>query len=194
MAQKLDLRIIKTEREIKKAFLALLQKKDFEKITINDIAQEALVGKVTFYNHYADKYDLADKIVQEKLKQYKDLLHKRVNIVSHSNFKKPSFNDFLPKAQYLLSEFAILSKIHTSEINFESQVKKTIAQEYKHLIQNTPQLKIKDPSMVAQLLAAVAFEYFERYIKDTHQPNPKILNDQLSGLIQAINYFFRPKT
>ena len=68
MAQKLDLRIIKTEREIKKAFLALLQKKDFEKITINDIAQEALVGKVTFYNHYADKYDLADKIVQEKLK------------------------------------------------------------------------------------------------------------------------------
>jgi len=40
------------------AVLKLLNRRNFEKITVNDICEEALVSRATFYAHFNDKYDL----------------------------------------------------------------------------------------------------------------------------------------
>ena len=53
-----DLRVIKTRREIENAMIVLLQQKSFEKITVQNILDVALVNRSTFYQHYADKYAL----------------------------------------------------------------------------------------------------------------------------------------
>ncbi|HJF86841.1 MAG TPA: TetR/AcrR family transcriptional regulator [Companilactobacillus farciminis] len=50
-----DLRVIKTKKTIENSFWNLLKKKDFEKITIKEITDQALIGKTTFYYHYVDK-------------------------------------------------------------------------------------------------------------------------------------------
>lgn len=42
-----------------RSFLELLVLKDFRKITISDILDEAGISKGTFYKHFQDKYDLA---------------------------------------------------------------------------------------------------------------------------------------
>ena len=60
-----DVRIIKNKRVIENAMILLLQRKEFSKITIRDICQEALVSRSTFYAHYLDKYDLLEKIVDK---------------------------------------------------------------------------------------------------------------------------------
>lgn len=53
-----DLRITKTRKALTEALLVLLSKKNFQKITVNDICQEALVSRSTFYLHFEDKYQL----------------------------------------------------------------------------------------------------------------------------------------
>lgn len=47
------------------SFLHLIDKKDFEKITIADITSGASVNRATFYAHFEDKYELLDYVVNE---------------------------------------------------------------------------------------------------------------------------------
>jgi len=58
MADKEDLRVVKTKRNIKSTFLRLLKEKTFEKITVLMLLDKALISKRTLYAHYLDKYDL----------------------------------------------------------------------------------------------------------------------------------------
>ena len=53
-----DIRTIKTKAAIKQAFQTLMKDNSFDKLTIQKICDEANVNRVTFYNHYQDKYDL----------------------------------------------------------------------------------------------------------------------------------------
>ena len=52
-----DLRVIKTKKNIEESFLRLLEKKSFSEITVQNILDEALINRSTFYKHYSDKYD-----------------------------------------------------------------------------------------------------------------------------------------
>lgn len=53
-----DLRVIKTERGLREAFIRLLLEKGYDAISIQDIATEAEAARVTFYRHYANKEEL----------------------------------------------------------------------------------------------------------------------------------------
>lgn len=64
---KTDRRILKTKEAISKAFLELFTEKEFDRITINDIADRANVNRGTIYFHYSDKYDLFNKCVEDLL-------------------------------------------------------------------------------------------------------------------------------
>ena len=63
----MDRRIVKTRTAIFQALVALMKENRFEAITIQDIADRADVNRGTIYLHFADKYDLLDKLVAEKL-------------------------------------------------------------------------------------------------------------------------------
>lgn len=53
-AVKTDRRILRTKQSITKSFLELFSEKDFEQITINEIAERANVNRGTVYLHYSD--------------------------------------------------------------------------------------------------------------------------------------------
>ncbi len=55
---KLDKRQVKTRQAILDAYLRLLTKNEYEKISVKDIIEEANVGRSTFYSHYETKDDL----------------------------------------------------------------------------------------------------------------------------------------
>lgn len=69
-----DMRVIRTKRAIREAFLKLLAKKVYEKITVQDIADEAFINRNTFYFHYIDKADLLEKLSSECLDEIKKCL------------------------------------------------------------------------------------------------------------------------
>jgi len=56
--KKEDLRIIKTRRALTSAMFNLLRHQNFNKMTVNDICEEALISRAAFYTHFNDKYHL----------------------------------------------------------------------------------------------------------------------------------------
>jgi len=65
MKKKTDLRVLRTNSSIRKAFYELMNEKKFNKITVQDIADRAFINRNTFYLHYLDKEELLDKISNE---------------------------------------------------------------------------------------------------------------------------------
>jgi AcrR family transcriptional regulator len=58
-----DPRILRTRQLLQQALGKLLEKKEFGRISVQDIADTATVNRVTFYDHYADKFALLDAVV-----------------------------------------------------------------------------------------------------------------------------------
>lgn len=73
-----DLRVIKTKRGLREAFIRLLLQKGYDAISIQDIATEAVMARVTFYRHYKDK----EELLVDCLNVLYDELAERVNQVS----------------------------------------------------------------------------------------------------------------
>jgi AcrR family transcriptional regulator len=65
MVKKTDLRILRTEKNLKNALLELLQEKDLRTISVSDIYIRAFCSRNTFYDHYANKEDLYEGIINE---------------------------------------------------------------------------------------------------------------------------------
>lgn len=57
MANRKDLRFVRTNQMLCDAFIELLSKKKFEDITVNELCEKALIRRATFYTHFLDKYD-----------------------------------------------------------------------------------------------------------------------------------------
>ncbi|MGR2780420.1 TetR/AcrR family transcriptional regulator [Bacillus subtilis] len=70
---KVDRRVQKSQEAIKKAFIELLSEKSFDHITIQDISDRANVGRRTIYDHYIDKFDLLDKLIEEHINELRKL-------------------------------------------------------------------------------------------------------------------------
>ena len=62
-----DKRILKTKKNLKSTLLELLNEKAFEQITVKEICERSATSRITFYTHFADKYELLDMIFQEYL-------------------------------------------------------------------------------------------------------------------------------
>src|SRR3954471_3492473 len=70
---KVDRRILKSQEAIKKALIELMSEKNFDQITIQDISDRANVGRRTIYDHYMDKFDLLDKLIEEHINELRKL-------------------------------------------------------------------------------------------------------------------------
>lgn len=60
--KKVDLRVKRTNKMIIEAFIKLVEEKGYDQVTVQDIADEAMINRATFYAHYKDKQDLYDTI------------------------------------------------------------------------------------------------------------------------------------
>jgi len=58
-----DPRIRRTRQLLQAALKSLLETKNFDEITVQDITEAATVNRATFYDHYADKFALLDALV-----------------------------------------------------------------------------------------------------------------------------------
>ena len=69
-----DLRVFRTRRMIKEAFVELMEKKGFEAITVKDITTRARINRGTFYAHYEDKFDLMNKYQEEIMTEMAEIV------------------------------------------------------------------------------------------------------------------------
>lgn len=64
-----DLRVRRTKKMLQDAFMALLAQKTFQDITVQDITEQAMINRGTFYDHFADKYALMEYALRESFRQ-----------------------------------------------------------------------------------------------------------------------------
>ena len=89
-----DRRITKTRKAIYQAFLHLLNQKDYEAITVQEIIDLADVGRSTFYSHYESKELLLDELCQKLFHH----LFERAQHLSPQDYLVHIFQHFKKKA------------------------------------------------------------------------------------------------
>lgn len=61
----IDPRVKRTRQLIQDAFTSLMREKEFDDITVKDIAERATVNRATFYAHFVDKFDILESKITE---------------------------------------------------------------------------------------------------------------------------------
>lgn len=127
----------RTDREIINAFIKLLNIKPFEKITVQNIIDEAMVSRSCFYQHFCDKYEIAEKL-QERLIEYRrDSLN---DITSNKNAN--NLNDFsqITMDEYISYAKAIIN-VHTENVDLIKVLTDEFKSEYKKNHENASELE-----------------------------------------------------
>lgn len=76
---KTDRRIQRTCQSLRTALLELIQEKEYDGISIEEITERANVGRATFYLHYKDKEDLL-------LEEFREMANEKVQVLSELPF------------------------------------------------------------------------------------------------------------
>ncbi|TDU10538.1 TetR/AcrR family transcriptional regulator [Bacillus subtilis] len=73
--KQIDRRVVRTREALQKAFLDVLaEKKDYAAITISDITRKSNIRRATFYDHYANKEELLQTMIQRSCAEIIDHL------------------------------------------------------------------------------------------------------------------------
>ncbi|WP_314720387.1 TetR/AcrR family transcriptional regulator C-terminal domain-containing protein [Parvimonas micra] len=70
MANKVDLRVLKTKEAVKNAFKCMFLEKPYEKLTIKELCERAVINRKTFYLHYSCIEDVLDEFQEEQTFEY----------------------------------------------------------------------------------------------------------------------------
>jgi AcrR family transcriptional regulator len=63
----IDARMRRTRKALHTAMLVLLERKQFDQVTIREIAQQAGIGYATFFRHHSSKAELLEEIAAEQI-------------------------------------------------------------------------------------------------------------------------------
>ena len=127
----MDIRVEKTEKAIRNAFLELRASKPLEKITVKELCALACINKSTFYSHYEDIYALSKQLESETI----TAVLKNISSQQESPFKDP---DVFTRNLYLalVSNNSLINilfsgaeKSHLGDC-LETELKRLILQKY----------------------------------------------------------------
>ncbi|KWX69899.1 TetR/AcrR family transcriptional regulator [Paenibacillus jilunlii] len=118
-----DPRVIRTRRLLQDAFAALLQEKDFESITVRDIAERATVNRTTFYAHFVDKFEMLETKLMES---FMTIINRRIS--GHEVLNEETIQSiFLGVCDFHMGLSTMCKRRYTSlGPVFENQIKEKI--------------------------------------------------------------------
>lgn len=114
----------RTDKAIIHALISLLRQKPFEKITVQDILDETPVTRATFYAHYRDKYEIAEKMLCQFLETRN---YVRKNLTSSAY----PFLELMNQTLQLDRDFIqALMNIHTENVDLRKALASELEKEY----------------------------------------------------------------
>lgn len=127
----MDLRVEKTERAIKNAFLSLRGRKALEKITVKELCALACINKSTFYAHYEDIYALSDALEKEVVHSvFKSITGGREYTLENSDvFTRDLYMAFVANSSLIDIVFSGKDKSRLGDC-LEEEIKKLIWSKY----------------------------------------------------------------
>ncbi len=110
----LEIKETKSSKALKKSLRKLLSEKSFDKITVNDLCQDAEVSRTAFYQNFLDKYDLLSSLIKDFNIEITDRkLSKSVEYIEY-------IVDFTLDNKELLKNLLITSNEELTRLHIES--------------------------------------------------------------------------
>lgn len=85
MEKKVDRRVIKTRRQLKKGLAALMKEKNVNQITVKELVEEVDINRSTFYLHFKDIQDLLREIEENMEAQIKRAIEEHPIVSDNEN-------------------------------------------------------------------------------------------------------------
>ena len=79
----MDLRIVKTKKAIREAFLALRREYALDQVKVKDLCDRAIINKTTFYKHYDDIYALEKELEEEAINKVMAAFSEKMDLFVH---------------------------------------------------------------------------------------------------------------
>ncbi|MCD8089874.1 MAG: TetR/AcrR family transcriptional regulator [Clostridiales bacterium] len=183
MSEKPDLRVRKTYIALNNSFEELLEKKDFCDITVNEICDNAMVSRGTFYKHFTNKYDFLSfflgKIINDCLNKVRDEAFEGNLCVYYRAF----FNNFIDAFEVYNYSFNFIDNFTAMGIAF-SPVNNTYDKLLKHLQSCCPE-DSKSNSFTAKYLSlALILIIFDFMQNENHDPDET--KESMSVLLEKL--------
>lgn len=177
-------RIQKSRQAINDAFIRLMSEKEFESITINEIAAEANVNRGTVYLHFDDKYDLREQCIAAEINQLlrhcmsgSDLVH------------LPSKTALLHTFEYLeqhASFYSLMLKSKGSRV-FRNQMETMFR---KSLIEHLDSINLdqdRNRDITVQFLISASVGLLEWWIIRSMPYPPSVMVEQFWNLLNGVD-------
>ena len=171
----MDLRMIKTRTQIKKAFLSLREKLMPEKIKVKDICEVAMINKTTFYHHYTDSIELSNEIDDSAIE----------NVLSNFPEKDKMFDD--PKA-YISGLLQALER-ESSNLKVVFRGKQDVlCLKLEEKLHNIYDSRVTDPEERIKLSFAIGgfINVVKDYLFTTKKYSLRLIEDYTSRLVETL--------
>ena len=180
----MDRRIQKSRKVIMDALIALLGEKDFDKITINEIADYANVNRGTVYCHFTDKFDLLDQCVQNSL----DQLGSSCTTLSSCKYMEDTITYTFEYMEKNAGLYRTLLK-QSGAYSFHSRLMSMLLQRFDEQIDmDRTGLNVKKDILIQFVVSAIVGVAEWWFMNDMPYP-PKDMSQQLLQLV-TINQVF----
>ena len=142
----------RTDRAIIDALIRLLKIRSFESITVQDILEETPVSRATFYAHFHDKYEVAERMQEMYLQMMQEV---------PSNLGDLDRRQHPLVIQKAIAQFGdvinALMKIHTERVD----LRRVTAQVYKehYLARTDSRYAEAEADIYAQAMTALQLSY-----------------------------------
>ena len=171
----------RTDRDITNALLAVMERKSFEKISVQDILDEALINRATFYLHFPDKYSVLERLQAKTLAGLTDRVaalntagEKDLSAVSQLLF------DFLSENQ---AQMLRLLSIRVEGFDLQQQMRDFFS---AYLAQIDAPLS----GLERDLLSGMIMEFMVCFLKEKRDPR-EFPSAILDAWLNMSLYFFR---
>jgi AcrR family transcriptional regulator len=185
----MDRRIQKTKTAIIEAFVELMAEKNFEQLTINEIADRANVNRGTIYLHYVDKYDLLDQCIETHLNT---LFQNSLSDVDAANFC--SKDSILRTFEYLEHHAFFYSSILTNKgiPAFRNRLLDMVLHSLREQIDISGMNQNMNKEVLVQFLASAAVGVIEWWITHSMPYPAKDMVDQFLLMLEHFQIDHQP--
>jgi len=181
-----DLRVVKTHKAIREAFIMLLSEQEYNDIAIQAILDRAKVNRATFYKYYSGKGDLAGQMIDDFKQEVSQLFQDRLNADSQmlQMIMENHSQKLFERRQQMLALWKIRTQHHNlyhdmflmGKQNFIELAKKQKATDYL-----TPETIDYQATMMATVFMASLKYFYEREL-----PLPKNLPMDWQQMVDII--------
>lgn len=108
--------MVRSRAEYMRAFLELLEQKEFEEISVQEIIRKSTYSRAGFYRQFSDKYEFARSIVQEEAENYARTWTKCLPVVPREDPKEYLYQVSLVVLTHIDEKRALYKAILSSKI------------------------------------------------------------------------------